>query len=140
MPNIKVDTPAAPNLESYTAGANTVTDNVTGLVWQNNFSSSTFPWGSAATPGTAQNFCATLTLDGFADWRLPTFVELMSIMDVSVPPGSNTISSPFSCSRGSYWSATPLASTPGSAWAANFATGGATWSTTATAYYVRCVR
>ncbi len=66
MPNGSVDSPPAPNLESYTDnGDGTVTDNVTGLMWQQMGSWST-TWGSASTPGTAQHYCATVSTAGHA--------------------------------------------------------------------------
>ena len=85
MPNGAVDSPPAPNLESYTDnGDGTVTDNVTELMWQQSFSSSTFTWGSAGTSGTAQSYCATLATGGHDDWRLPSVTELASIVDLTI--------------------------------------------------------
>ena len=46
-------------------GDGTVTDNVTGLMWQQMGSWST-TWGSASTPGTAQHYCATVSTAGHA--------------------------------------------------------------------------
>jgi hypothetical protein len=83
MPNGPADVAAgAPNPESYTDnGDQTVTDNVTGLMWQ-----------QAIAPGTYSNaaalaYCPTLTLGGHSDWRLPSIIELVSIVDY----GSSTL-------------------------------------------------
>ena len=56
-----------------------VTDNATGLVWQdNNESNSTnLAWNNAIV------YCDSLELDGITDWRLPNVDELLSISDKS---------------------------------------------------------
>jgi Protein of unknown function (DUF1566) len=77
MPNSQTDVSAgAPNLESYTdEGDGTVTDNVTGLVWQKEVPSSTY--GQAA----AILYCSDLKLANQGDWRLPSVIELVSLVD-----------------------------------------------------------
>jgi hypothetical protein len=112
MPNGAGDTsslsPPAPNPESYTDnGDGTVTDGVTGLMWQKSSPAATYPWGGAATPGTAQNYCATLTLAGHNDWRLPSMIELVSIVDTTVPnPAINKTYFP-NTFQSAHWSAAP---------------------------------
>jgi uncharacterized protein DUF1566 len=77
-------------------GDGTVTDNLTGLVWEQKTDDNTsvhdkdnvYTWSSASNAnGTAYTtFLATLTFFGFAgqyDWRLPTIVELESIRALS---------------------------------------------------------
>jgi hypothetical protein len=138
MPNGAVDSPPAPNLESYTAnGDGTVTDGVTGLMWQQVPGGARFGWGSAATTGTAQNYCATLALAGHDDWRLPSGIELVSITDLSssnpainVPYFPNTPS-------GDFWSATPIGQ---SAQYVEFAMGALVVGPPSRQAYVRCVR
>jgi hypothetical protein len=85
MPNSPRDFKrGAPNLESYTNnGDGTVTDDVTGLMWQKKSPQSGFTCGCAATPGTAQAYCASLSLGGHIDWRMPTYIELISLLDYS---------------------------------------------------------
>jgi hypothetical protein len=78
MPNSQSDvTAGAPNLESYTDnGDGTITDNVTGLIWQ-----------KAVAPGTytraqALAYCqTTLALANHNDWRVPSYIELVSVVD-----------------------------------------------------------
>ena len=54
-----------------------VTDNITGLQWQDDAdaSSVTKNWSDAKT------YCENLTLGGYSGWRLPTIYELMFIID-----------------------------------------------------------
>jgi hypothetical protein len=136
MPNGQTDvTAGAPNLETYTNnGDGTVTDNVTGLIWQQAVPAGTFAQGGAAT------YCASLNLGGFQDWRLPTFIELFSLVDLSVNP---TIDATYFPGTGGviFWSSTPTHGTPGSVWIVKFSVG--LWTTaypTTGVGYVRCVR
>jgi hypothetical protein len=71
-----------PNPALYdTSGAGIVADTVTGLLWQKVSGTATF------TSKEAGPHCATLTLGGFTDWRVPTVVELVSILDFTSPQG-----------------------------------------------------
>ena len=83
MPNDQADvTAGAPNLESYTDnGDGTVTDNVTGLMWQQTVPTGTYTWAQAVA------YCPTLTLADHSDWRLPSRIELVSIVDLGVTSG-----------------------------------------------------
>ncbi|CAA6676474.1 MULTISPECIES: DUF1566 domain-containing protein [unclassified Lentimonas] len=66
------------NLPSYTDNRDgTITDNVTGLTWARDLSTSDHSWSDAAT------YCEDLELGGYDDWRLPTVKELWSIRDFS---------------------------------------------------------
>ena len=58
-------------------GDGTVTDNVTGLMWQQEDDDTTRDWEGALA------YCENLTLPegGYADWRLPDIKELRSIVD-----------------------------------------------------------
>jgi len=51
----------------------TIIDTVTGILWQDNNSSSTMGWTNA------KNYCNNLILDTLSDWRLPTIKELQSV-------------------------------------------------------------
>jgi len=61
---------------SYSRINDMVTDNITGLIWQDNEEVKTVKknWEDAKT------YCARLILGGRTDWRLPTIVELQSIV------------------------------------------------------------
>ena len=59
-------------------GDGTITDNVSGLMWQMIPVSEYFTWYQA------QEYCEDLSLAGYDDWRLPTAKELFGISDFSV--------------------------------------------------------
>ncbi|WP_437731257.1 DUF1566 domain-containing protein [Sorangium sp. So ce1335] len=89
---------------SYTERDGTVTDAVTGLVWEKVTESAAF------TMADAREHCATLAtqqLGGLATWRLPTLRELESILDLGRYPAFPEPIAPHQ--SGYYLSATPVA-------------------------------
>ena len=76
-------------------GDGTVTDNITGLIWQKTD-------GGEMTIERAMSYCDTLTLAGYSDWRLPTNHELFSLNKYDVSnPALNTVY--FSKTTAEYW-------------------------------------
>ncbi len=59
-------------------GDGTISDNNTGLMWQE------IPIDGKMTWSEAMEYCENLELGGYDDWRLPTADELFSISDFSV--------------------------------------------------------
>jgi hypothetical protein len=82
-------TPGAKNAPNYVLAPNIVFDSVTGLVWQRAMPTSYSKCGAGGTPASycnrsgAQSYCADLDLDGYLDWRLPSYIELISLLDLS---------------------------------------------------------
>ena len=58
-------------------GDGTVTDNVTGLIWEQSPNSGPSSWPEA------QDYCDVLTLNGLDGWRMPYLKELFSISNFS---------------------------------------------------------
>ncbi|MCX7047485.1 MAG: DUF1566 domain-containing protein [Candidatus Sumerlaeota bacterium] len=93
-------------------GNGTVTDNVTGLIWQK-ADGGEMTWEAATT------YAIGLTLDGYSDWRLPTAHEAFSILNHgTINPALNT--SVFTASAAEYWwTQDTLASDATRVWSAN---------------------
>jgi hypothetical protein len=136
MPNAKVDvTAGAPNLESYSDNHDgTVTDAVTGLTWQQVVPTATY------TQSGALAYCQGLGLAGYRDWRLPSIIELVSIVDYgSYNPAINAAYFPATPTN-PFWSSTSVAGSPSFAWLVYFLSGSTGNPSGAFAYNVRCVR
>jgi hypothetical protein len=137
MPNIQVDVAAgAPTPESYTDNKDgTITDGVTGLMWQQTVSATTYTWAAALA------YCPTLTLGGHSDWRLPTVVEVASILDdgQETAPLINATVFP-STPSGIFWSSSLLAGSSSNAWVVSFTFGFTDTYGVTGANNVRCVR
>lgn len=125
-----------PNPASYdTSTDGVVLDQVTGLIWQANVSSDVDDWQSA------QAYCATLSLAGRADWRLPSRIELMSIVDETVAkPGPVIDGAAFPDAPNTlFWTASLLATNTDRAWYVEFDNGFAFSDSISAEYSVRCV-
>lgn len=114
-----------------------VTDNVTGLMWQDNTVGGTVNWATATG-----NTCQALNIGGYTDWRLPTETELSTLPHYGVSSPSITTAGAFANTASSnyYWSFTTYAAITTSAWGASFGFGGVSYGAKTNSYYVRCVR
>jgi|GEM_PF-6816485 len=127
-----------------------VRDNVTGLVWEVkktdgsiHDNSSRYTWNQAEAV-----FIETLNQNrfgGYDDWRLPTVMELYTIVYAdNYNPAVNTLYFPNIPSGFNSWylSATPLADSPTLPWVVDFYLGVAPYSNygESTEHYVRAVR
>ena len=136
MPNA----PTEVNAESYKDnGDGTVTDNVTGLIWQQAPTTTQYIWSAAVT------HCPQLSLGGHSDdWRLPTLIELVSLLDfsVSTASGSPTVNATAfpAMPAGLYWSATAVSDLNNFAWEVNFNNGVINADATIGSDLVICVR
>lgn len=117
----------------YQVGVDTVRDRVTGLEWERTPASGRVVWDAA------QRYCADLILSGNADWRVPTRMELISIIDYSRRlPAIDPIA--FVATSDAYWTASAYAADPGRAWAVGFGDGWVLNDPRSFDYPVRCVR
>jgi hypothetical protein len=116
----------------------TVTDKITGLVWQRDGSGSRAGCveGLSCTWSEAQSYCAALVLGGASDWRVPARMEMLTIVDFtrSTPAIDPAI---FPNTRpGFYWTSSPS----GYPWALDFHDGYVAMLGVTSSYGVRCVR
>ncbi|KKU48467.1 MAG: hypothetical protein UX68_C0013G0019, partial [Parcubacteria group bacterium GW2011_GWA2_46_9] len=115
-------------------GNGTVTDNVTGLMWQQQDDGVSRTWYNAIA------YCDNLGLAGYSDWRLPTKKELMGIVIYgSYLPAIDTTAFP-STQTAFYWSSTTYSGGPYSAWGVFFSVGNVGGFFKTFLYYVRAVR
>ncbi|WP_299781895.1 DUF1566 domain-containing protein [uncultured Formosa sp.] len=101
-------------------GDGTITDNATGLMWQQADNGENYDWEDALA------YAESLTLGDHSDWRMPNAKELQSIVDYTRSPqttNSPAIDPLFSCTPildyngnsgqyGYYWSSSPLQDGP----------------------------
>lgn len=126
------------HVRSYDAAtiAGVVIDEVTGLHWQRTVATGpgVYTWQAA------QAYCAALSLDGTLSWRLPTRIELVSILDTRrIEPAIDISVFGADAPPEVFWTASPAAF--GGAWTVDFRFGGtAVEGTDATTHQVRCVR
>ena len=117
----------------------TITDNVTGLMWQRGYSDTTLVAQSGATRP-AEAYCQNLTLLGYTDWRLPSIIELLSIVDVSKIDPSIDAAFQMPSSMRYFWTSTPCAGDSSSTWFVAFLYGYTYPNSSSSEFWVRCVR
>ncbi|MGD9972822.1 MAG: DUF1566 domain-containing protein [Desulfatirhabdiaceae bacterium] len=106
-----------PGVNRYTDNQNeTVTDSVTGLMWQK-ATSDQMNWKAAL------EYCEGLDLAGLFDWRLPNVHELPSILDYSRHDTAIDPVFPPSTIGSVYWTSTTGANSFTTAWGVGFSTG-----------------
>lgn len=125
-----------PNPAAYdTTVAGVVTDTVTGLVWERAVSPSTY------TQATAAAYCTNNRVNSKTDWRLPTVLELTSIVDVTAENGTVAINQTvFPSTPGADYITSTLVAGASTAWRMNFNNGNTVQGNVTTPTKVRCVR
>ncbi|MEF3697921.1 Lcl C-terminal domain-containing protein [Desulfolutivibrio sp.] len=120
---------------AYQNNGSTITDLITGLIWQQADD------GVARTFDEAATYCQDLDQGGYDDWRLPFLKELLSIVDAGrSSPAINPVFTS-SSSTDIYWSGTEYASSSSYAWGVNFYAGASVYNAkTLGGSKVRCVR
>ncbi len=136
---VKIPTTQALPASHYTIANGEVTDNYTGLIWQQGDSGATpsNTWDQAAA------YCTELALNG-QTWRLPSLNELASIVDDvptgNVSPAVDHTAFPTTSSNQIYWSASSYGTGTAERWTLNFMDGFTSHKVIATLAIVRCVR
>ncbi len=133
MPNAPAS--GLPNPQDYdTSVAGVTTDRVTGLVWQR------YPNKESATFSEAKRACARLTLAGYDDWRLPSRIELVSIVDLTrSEPSIHPVAFPRTPSDW-FWTGSIAADRATEAWYVYFYFGYPKTDDVTNRFAVRCVR
>lgn len=134
MPNYVPDGGTLPNPPSYDAGSGVVTDNVTGLVWQNRSDRTAFSYEDAKA------HCAGLA----GSWRLPKRIELVTLLDFASPKAAR-VGAPFDVVSGIYWTSSevrPFNAAAPSYWVVDFGSGQVTTKPTGDGneYFTLCVK
>jgi hypothetical protein len=119
----------------YTTTNETVFDTKTGLTWQRSPSAGTIPWADAKA------YCQGLVTDGgISGWRLPSRIELVSIVHYGrYNPAIDPVAFP-STPGVIFWSSSPYALNPSLAWGVYFDSGRVTGWDTYMGARVRCVQ
>lgn len=132
--------------DHYTPGDGEVTDNYTGLVWQQGRSPALLAWEDAA------GYCATLELGDVGGWRVPTLNELASTVNEAKVGGAIVDTAfpgnPVGCKSPEYWFwAAEASEVGGTAWGLSYCDGFTGWNVGAEGSWnyfptanVRCVR
>jgi hypothetical protein len=117
-----------------TASGGVVVDPESGLMWQQGTSDGGMAWDAGI------GYCNALVLSGHSDWRLPSRIELLSLVtperrdpsiDIGVFPGTPI---------GGFWTAAPYTGIPSYAWYVHFNYGFSYQAPISTNIWVRCVR
>ncbi|HKU41568.1 MAG TPA: DUF1566 domain-containing protein [Polyangiales bacterium] len=143
MPDAMTGAKAAP---MYEPSGSTVEDRITHLVWQRELpdtyqgcSGRQHVSGDSCTWQQAHTYCSELD-DAGDDWRLPTKIELESIVDATRK--NPAIDAAFSTppSAAGFWTASSYAGATGYAWHVDFSDGLSDYFDIRAPLQVRCVR
>jgi len=115
-------------------GDGTITDNLTGLIWQKVHPSALMTWEEALT------YANDLSLAGKDDWRVPNVKELQSLNNVSIFKPSFDKNYFTNVLSGNYWSSTTLVNSPSKAWDINVDYGIVSYNDKTIKENVLCVR
>ena len=131
MPNYPQDGGPDANIVTYTSDNDTVRDNVSKLVWRKVASPSELTFAEAGP------FCQSLP--GFDRWRLPSRIELVTLLDFSA---NLAISAVFpSTAPNPHWTQSEVRPYAGSRWTVTFGSGaGPKPALETTRARVRCVK
>jgi len=114
---------------------NTVNDTQLGLMWQDN----EYPSRSKRDLNGAKKYCQKLEFSTFDDWRVPTYEELLTIVDYDRYDSAIVPAFKKSFPK-KYWSSSQDVSSPDYAWVVDFGQGKTSTDIKSKRHYVRCVR
>lgn len=110
-----------------------VTDPTTGLVWPVKYDPSPVTFDDAA------GRCAALRTGDFDDWRVPTRIELVSIVKyISTSPATDSVFD--TTPADSFWTSSRMAASPDEGYVIDFQVGAVQTEVVRTSHWLRCVR
>jgi hypothetical protein len=122
------------NVPTYASTADTITDAVTGLMWQLE------PEVANKTQTDAVAYCDALSLAGHDDWRLPTRLEYVTLLDEGRPNGFAVPPGVPASSTGTQWTASASGRAADNFFTVQDEHGSINVAGAATPYAARCVR
>lgn len=122
------------NVPSYSPESSGLKDSVTGLVWQIE------PEKKDKTQAEAVTYCEELQLGGKTDWRLPTRLEFVSLLDLGMGSGYALPPQIPLDATGTYWTASATAREVDQFYIMNDQLGTWTLAVASTTFGARCVR
>jgi hypothetical protein len=129
------------NSPSFAINGDTIIDNNTGLTWQKDGRPKCRDNSIRCSWNDAKTYCSKLSLEGRNDWRLPSFRELMSIVDYGKKhPSINSNYFPNVATDTGYWSSTSYDVAAYKVWYVDFDFGNMFSKVINNKMYVRCVR
>jgi hypothetical protein len=133
MPNARL--PGLPNPHNYdTRTPDVVVDRVTGLMWQRNLPNKFWTFRDAARQ------CDQLTLAGHHDWRLPSRIELVTLIDTTRTQPSIDLDAFPGTPSDWFWTSSLAVDDPNAAWYVYFYFGYPKTDDMTNRFSVRCVR
>ena len=117
----------------FSKSGDIVTDNTTGLQWQDDAVGSMMTWQDTI------NYCENLALESHSDWRLPNINELKTIIDRAKYNPSIVDGFEYT-TTGSFWSSTTYEGSHDKAWNVHFYGGDTYDEPKSYENFVRCVR
>jgi Protein of unknown function (DUF1566) len=133
MPNVRLA--GLPNHHSYdTQTPGVVVDRITGLIWQRTLTDKFYKFQDA------ERQCDGLDLAGHRDWRLPSRIELVSLLDTTrIQPSIDMDAFP-NTPIDWFWTSSLAADNPSAAWYVYFYFGYPKTDDMSNSFSVRCVR
>jgi hypothetical protein len=121
------------NVPTYVASESTLKDSVTGLTWQLS------PEPGEQSQAEAAAYCDALELEGNSDWRLPTRLEYVSLLDEGAGSGYALPAAIALETSGAHWTSSSTGTTADGFFEVNDADGSWTVAIDTTPALVRCV-
>lgn len=122
------------NRPQYTSSAGTVTDAITGLTWEQ---------GNApvGTWDTQVARCTSLSTKGYTDWRLPSRLEALTIIDAGrVQPALDVTVFATTSPSNYFWLGQEIDGVPTAAWLSDWLDANLSWNGKNAQYSAKCVR